>query len=158
PGDTEQVVDEAARPGSASGCPHPHRPDQVDHVGDGEEVRRIAELRDDPELVGEPLLDHRVLVWRVPTPDRRLAPGTQRCIAWRHPTTSVVEPFDRLRTSLVDTTGFDDVELREVDFAEPEVCSWVEGESIGHDPGPGDQPVGLPLIEACQSADLVGDV
>ncbi len=53
-GDAEQVVDQAAGARPAGRDPHAHVADQVDDVGDGEEVRRVAELLDDVELVVEP--------------------------------------------------------------------------------------------------------
>ena len=68
PADAEQVVDQRPGPGPAGGDPHPHVADQVDDLGDGEEVGRVAELGDDLELVGEPALD-RVIS------SRSLAPG-----------------------------------------------------------------------------------
>src|SRR5436190_7777925 len=52
-GDTEQVVDEAACAGAARGAADAHVADEVGDVGDGEEVRRVAELLDEVELVAE---------------------------------------------------------------------------------------------------------
>ena len=62
PADAEQVVDQRPGPGPAGGDPHPHLADQVDDLGDGEEVGRVAELGDHLELVGEPALDGHQLV------------------------------------------------------------------------------------------------
>ena len=55
PGDAEQVVDQAAGARPAGRDPDPHAADQVAHLADGEEVRRVAQLGDRRQLVVEPL-------------------------------------------------------------------------------------------------------
>ena len=54
-GDAEQVGDERPRARAAGGDADLHRADEVDHVGDGEEVGGVAESGDDAELVLQPL-------------------------------------------------------------------------------------------------------
>ena len=53
PADAEEVVDERARPRTASRDSHPARPDEVGHLRDGEEVGGVAEVGDDAQLVVE---------------------------------------------------------------------------------------------------------
>ncbi len=57
PGDAEQVVDQTARSRAAGSRADAQVADQVGDVGDGQEVRRVAELVDDLQLVVEPLPD-----------------------------------------------------------------------------------------------------
>ena len=87
PGDAEQVVDQAARARAARRDPDAQVADQVDDRGDGEEVRRVAELGDDVELVVEPGRDGAQLPlargpgsgWR---PRPRTAPASTASASW----------------------------------------------------------------------------
>ncbi len=80
PGDTEQVVDQAARPRPPGRAPHPHLLDEVGDVADGEEVGRVAEAADDLQLVVEALPDALAGSGAVARADRRLAAGPERAV------------------------------------------------------------------------------
>ena len=130
PGDAEQVVDQAARAGPAGGDPHPHVADQVDDVGDGEEVRRVAELLDDAELVVEP--------------PAHLRGGGHRASAQPG-----LAPLPQHRLRGADRVGDRAVrpqhlEVGEVHLAHPEVGPRVDGAPVGHPPGRREQPAAPP--------------
>ena len=55
PGDSDQVVDQRPCAGPPRGDADPHAADQVDDLGDGEEVGGVAQGVDDAELVVEPV-------------------------------------------------------------------------------------------------------
>ena len=79
-GDAEEVVDQAARARPARRAAHPALADQVGDVGDGEEVRRVAEAADQLELVVEALPDALARRGAVAVADRTLAAGAQHAV------------------------------------------------------------------------------
>ena len=122
-GDAEEVVDQAARPRPPRRAADPALADQVGDVGDGEEVRRVAEAADQLELVVETLPDALARGRAVAVADRTLAAGAQHCVSL---------PLRAPSTSL---------QLGEVHLAEAEVGARVEGAAVGHRAGAGEQPV-----------------
>ena len=80
-GDAEEVVDQAAGARAARRAAHPALADQVGDVGDGEEVRRVAEAADQLELVVETLPDALARGRAVAVADRALAAGAQHASA-----------------------------------------------------------------------------
>src|SRR3954454_19632407 len=103
-GDAEQVVDEAAGPRSARGSADAHVADEIGDVGDGEEVRRIAELVEAGELIVEALHGFAAA---------RHAAAAEAGLASFSQHTAGICPAGHL-------------ELREVDLAETEVGSRVD--------------------------------
>ena len=77
PGDAEQVVDQAARPGPTGSAADAELADHLGDVADGEEVRREAERADRLELVVEPLPDPLARSGPVAPPDRAFAAGAE---------------------------------------------------------------------------------
>ena len=121
----------APLPRAAARTPMPL--DEVDDVGDGEEVGRVAELPDDVELVLEPA--QRAGSRAIP---RRPNPASQR---------------SRSRASGSPC----DLELGEVHLADAEVAAGVDGAPLGLRAGAGQQAaaaVGEPGVPG----DLLGDL
>ena len=58
PADAQEVVDQAAGARAAGGHPHPAGPDEVGDLGDGEEVRGVAQGLDDGQFLVEPVEHH----------------------------------------------------------------------------------------------------
>ena len=145
PGDPEQVVDQAARTRPPGGAAHPHLPDQVGDVADGEEVGGVAQLADQLQLVVEPLPD--------PLLRRAVVTPTDPCLATRpeHPVRGAGP-----RGSDGPGTTAADLELREVDLPQPEVCPRVQRTPVGGGPGPDEQVACVPVAEAGVPADLLG--
>ena len=103
PGDAEHVVDQAPRPGTAGGAADAARSDQVDDVGDGEEVRRVPELRRRPRARRSSRLPG---LWVAARVARGCRPASQRSRENRHrrrPAASVV--WDSIRPSASATTS-----------------------------------------------------
>ena len=138
PGDAEQVGHQAARARAAGRDPDPEVLDQVGDVADGEEVRRVAEVADHPELVVEALPHHRQAAAAVAAADRPLAAGTQR----------------RVGVGVVGGEG----ELREVHLPQAEVAAGVEGAALGQRAGAGQQPRGVGGSATGGVRHLVGDL
>ena len=138
-GDAEQVVDQAAGAGAARGDPHPHVADQVDDVGDGEEVGRVAERLDD--VAARRRAGAAPRRWPASPAGRarpRSAPGAAP--ARRPPCRPGRRRAGRRRS--------EDVELGEVHLADAEVGARVDGAPVGHPPGRGEQPAARPAGRA----------
>ena len=146
PGDAEQVVDQAAGARPAGRAAHPHVLDQVGDVGDGEEVRRVAEAADGPQLVVEPLPDPLPGGAAVAPADARLAAGPQ------HPVGGPV-------AGPAPAAGGHHLELGEVHLPQAEVVARVERTPVGDGAGAGEQVPGVGVAarpEAGEPADLLG--
>ncbi len=131
-GDAEQVVDQAARARPPRRAADPALADQVGDVGDGEEVRRVAEAADQLELVVEPLPDALARGRAVAVTDRPLAPRPQH------------------RVGLVGGH----IQVGEVHLAEAEVGARVERAGLRDGAGAGHEPVRV--LQAGHPADLLG--
>ena len=138
--DAQQVVDERARAGAARGDPDAHLPYVVDDLGDGEEVRGEAVVRDDVQLVVHPL------PVRAPVP----------VVAAQH---HAGGGRGRRRTRCGGAVGrADQVRLGEVDGAHAEVVLGVDQACGGGLLGHGQQPVGDVAAAAGRLGDPLGDL
>ena len=131
--DPEQVGDQAAGAAAPRRRPHPHPLDEVDDVGHGEEVRRVAELADDVELVLESPQGHRVAGHAAPAE-------------------AGLDPLPQHRRRLAGN-----LQLGEVHLADPEIGAGVDGAAVGLMPGAGEQAPAL-VGQPGEAGDLFGDV
>ena len=146
PGDAEQVVDQAARARAAGGAPDPEVADQVGDVADGEEVRGVAQHPDRLELVVEPLPDPLSRGRAVTAADTGLAAHAEQPVGGAH--------------GPVGAGAGREAELGQVDLAEAEVVTRVEGAPVGDRAGPGQQPhrLAVGVGEAALPTDLLGQL
>ena len=124
-GDAQQVGDQAAGARAPRRRPNPQALDEVDHVGDGEEVGRVAELVDHRQLLVQPL----------PHPLRR------RHAAPAHPGLAAGPQHLRGAHPPLGRRG-DDVELGIADAADAEVVADVDRALLGQPGGALEQPQG----------------
>jgi len=127
PADAEQVVDQGPGARAARGHPDTHLPDEVDHRSHGEEVRRVAELGDDLQLVGQPAPD-----------------GVQLALAGAGVASEDGGPAALLQHRLGVGAGLDGERCRlgQVDSADAEVAAGVLGALQGQRKSAGDERVG----------------
>ena len=125
--DAEEVVDEAARARPPGRDPHAAGPDEVGDLGDGEEVGRVAEGRDDAELLVEAVEDDLPLG----LPHLGVSPPDGGSAALREDHHRVGARCD-----------VEDLGLGEVDGPDAEVVSSLLGALLRDERGHRDEPVG----------------
>ncbi|CAB4887699.1 unannotated protein [freshwater metagenome] len=121
-GDTEEVIDQAAGPGAPSSDPDPPLLDQVDDLGNSEEIAGEAEFIDGPQLFDQPDLSRLAVGWAwVGTID-----GTSALLLQN--SAGLLRQVGRISMLLPVEQH---IELGNEDLAEPEVCRWIKDALLG---------------------------
>ena len=134
PGDGQQIVHDAARAGATRCDPDVHLPDQVDHLGDGEEVAGESERGDHVQLGVEALPGIPDLIGPKPRVQRGFTAGTQQYIGAHRVGFTLLVPVPTRRVPCHHRpgrlgrrlSGQQHVEFGDVDVTDAEVVHRIE--------------------------------